>query len=364
MSMGKSPRLTDAQISGFLRALIEDGKVAEELYGLLCAQGFIILDKRLFGIGGKNITEEAHSLALDFLLYVRTKRLSHLQTAAHLIRELSKYLTRRESPAYHKVWKILSQALLYLEEDRLALRLSRHGANSQSAEWCLKVNEGGPPVNLQAFSRAAAELPVYHPSRKDGRLLSPAQAKELALRMLELAGGPILMQDLHSEAMKHVILAMAFPQSFNAEADDCDESVSLQLADRMPVLGYILEEEAVARAMSLWDELENTGDQKVLCTYYLPKHLLGRSITGSELGGRSRISEASKRIKTAFHSAIDLTSTLQDRQEAARMAQRDPADGDVSVPQLQLLGRMAEILIQFCSEKSWDFNLKQKIEEQ
>ena len=367
MNMSKESHLTDEQIAGLVRELIETGKIDEGLYNLLCAQGFLILEKRLFGADKGKTREEAHSLALDFLLHVRNKRLNHLRSAAHIARKLSKYLTRRESPAYHEVWKALSQSLLGLEKNGLVERQSDAGnTNSQATEWCLKGCINNPATNVQEFFEKAAGLSVYHPSRKDGRLLAPSQAKDLTLRMLELADGPILMQDLHSEAMKHVVHTMAYAESLDGEpGDGGDESapVPRTLADRMPIIGYILEEEAAERADKIWRELEKSGDGKVLCVYYLPKHLLGKPVTGGEIGDPRRISEAGKRIREAFQKAIDLTPTLNERQEAATMDRRDPSGGGVAGPQAQLLGRIAEILIEYCSEKSWDINLKPRQDE-
>lgn len=353
--------LTNEQIARLVDDVINKSVVGDHLYELLCKQAYVLLEKRLLGASSGRLREEAHSLAIEMILHIRNKRLSNLQCAAHLEREMRKYLTRRDSPAHHEVWKAISQGLLALESEGEAVRHSTTGgANSQATEWCLKGNEGRPPIPLEEFFKEAARLPVYHPSRKDGRLLSPSQTKELALRMLELANGPILMQTLHSEAMKHVVQTMAYAETLQSGAEDAGDQapISRELADRMPVLGYLLEEEAVERAGTLWKELAESGDDQVLCLYYLPKHLLGRPVTASDLGTPQRISEATQRIRKAFQKSLDLTPTLAEQQEAAAAERHDPSGAGVEGPRARLLGRMAEILIQFCSEKSWDAYLK------
>jgi hypothetical protein len=353
--------LTDEQIAKLVYELINKDVVKGGLYELLCRQAYVLLESRLGGTSKGMLRDEAHSLAIEMILHIRNKRLANLQCAAHLDREMRKYLTRRESPAHHEVWTALSRALLALESDGVAARLSAaSGANSQNAEWCLKGKEGMPPIPLENFFDEAGRLPVYHPSRKDGRLISPLQARELALQMLKLANGPILMQALHSEAIKHVVQTMAYAESLDGgmiEGEEATADVSRVLADRMPMLGYILEEEAVTRAGKLWNELEKSGDGRVLCLYYLPKHLLGRPVTGGELGDPRRVSEAGKRIRNAFQQALDLAPTLAERQESAAAARRDPSGGDLPGAQARLLGRIAEILMQFCSENSWDKHL-------
>lgn len=359
--MGRPSNLSDAQITAQITDLIQNGVIGEGLYELLCRQGYLLLEKRLLNAPKDRLSEEAHNLAIEMLLHIRSKRLLHLRAAAHVMRELGKYLTRRESPAHHEVWKALSQALLELEKEGKAARLSASaGTNSQATEWCLKGLEQAPAVDTQAFFEEAARLPVYHPSRKDGRFISPSQVRELAEQMLTLANGPILMQDLHTEAMKHVVQTMAYAETLQSGAEDAGDQapISRELADRMPVLGYLLEEEAVERAGMLWKELAESGDDQVLCLYYLPKHLLGRPVTASDLGTPQRISEATQRIRKAFQKSLDLTPTLAEQQEAAAAERHDPSGAGVEGPRARLLGRMAEILIQFCSEKSWDAYLK------
>ena len=361
MKSQKSTLLTDRQVADMVIKLIEQGVVDEALYNLLCGQGHLLLEKRLVGKSSRDLHDEAHELAVEFMLHLRSKRLAHLQTAAHLKHELSKYLTRRDSPIYHEVWKILSQALIDLERDGVAVRLPlASGANRQTTEWCSNKHEGNPSANQQGFSEVAGKLPVYYPARTDGRLLSPTQARELAEQMLELAGGPILMQDLHGEAMKHVVSQMLHPISI--EDDSAEEgktaTISRQLADRMQVFDFILQEEAESRARRIWAELEKSGDGQAMCVYFLPKHLLGVPVTGSELGDPRRISEASMRIRRAFQESMDFSFTLAEKQEASTLSGRDPSGGGMASHQAWLLGRISEVLIEFCSEKSWDGNLK------
>ena len=359
--MVKQVHLTDGQIAAMVFDLVEQGRIGEGLYDLLCGQGYLLLEKRRAGKSPRDLHDEAHELAVEFMLHLRSKRLTNLQTAAHFAHGMSKYLTRRESPVYHEVWKTLSQALIDLEKEGVVARLPpASGANRQTTEWCFRKHEGNPPAPPQDFFEAAGKLPVYYPARKDGRLLSPAQAKELVLQMLKLAGGPILMQDLHGEAMKHVVSQMLHPVSIDESSAGEGETpaISRQLAERMQVCDFILQEEAEARARQIWDELEISGDGQALCIYFLPKHLLGVSVTGSELGDPRRISEAGKRIRLAFQKALDLSSTLFEKQAASTMGERDPSGGDIASNQARLLGRIAELLMEFCSEKSWDGNLK------
>lgn len=352
--------ITDDRVAALICRLINEGEIDETLYDLACHRSYKLLENRRIG-SKSGLKEDAHSLAIDCLLELRTKQMTHVQSEGALAHELSKYLTRRESPAFHEVWKALSHALLELEKEGLVQRLSPSGgANSQATEWCIAGASGLPPAILENFFKDASELTIYRPARKDGRLLAPAQARELALGMLNLAHGPILMQSLHGEAMKHVVLQMIYPESIelNTGEDEGMKSESRDLADRMAVNDYILQEEAQVRARQIWDRLEESGDGKTLCMYYIPKHLLGASVTGNDLGDPRRISESGKRIREAFQEAIDLTPTLAECQESASMAHRDPSDGGLSGNQVRLLGRIAETLMSFCSEKSWDSNLK------
>ena len=352
--------LSDAQFAVLVRRLIEEGEIAEALYDLACGQAYLILEKRRID-GSGDLKEESHSLAVDCLLELRTKRKTYVQSAGHLAHELSKYLTRRESPAFHEVWKALSHALLELETERQVERISPSGGvNSQTTEWCLAGSAGLPPASLENFFEGASALPIYRPARKDGRLLAPAQARDLALSMLKLAGGPILMQGLHGEAMKHVIVQMLYPESIDGEVEKYGEKegVTRLLADRMPVNDFILQEEAQERARQIWDRLEKSKDGKPLCMYFIPKYLLGAKVTGKDMGDSSRNSEAAERIRKAFRDAIDLTPTRGEREEAAAMDQRAPSGSEFAAYKARLLGRIAEILMTFCSEKSWDSNLK------
>ena len=360
--MDKPNNASDAQITAWVGDLVENGVVAEDLYELLCKLAYVLLGRRLLTADKVILPEEAHSLAIEMILHIRTKRLDYLRCAAHLDREMRKYLTRRESPAHHEVWTTLSQALLELEGNGLATRpATAGGSNGQTTEWCRKGNEGKPDVQQHEFFEAESRLTLYLPPRKDGRLLSPSQAKELALRLLEVADGPILMQTLHAEAMKHVVQSMEYAESLDrgdAAGGDEDSPTPRALADRMPILGYMLEEESIERAASLWNELEGSGDGQTLCLYYLPKHLLGKSVKGSELGDFRRVSEGCQRIRNAFRRTLDLTPTLNERQAVAAADRLDPSGTGLPGAQARLLGRIAELLMQFCSEKSWDAHLK------
>jgi len=348
--MSNSRKLTDGQVAEMIQKLIERGEIDELLYDLLCGLGYQLLQKRSEKDG---LLEEAQSLAVEFIFHLRDKRKSNIQSAGHLSHELSKYLTQRDNPVSHEIWKFLSQALNELAKEGLAVRAS-DGANKQTVVWCLKDHTGKPSAKPEEFFRLAAHLPVYYPKRKDGRLLSPSQAKELALKMLDLAGGPILMQDLHVEAVKHVIPPLQFAQPIDESPSSGEEegAPSHELADRIPVHNLWFEEEASVRADKVWGQLNESGDGEVLCIYFIPKHLLGRSVKQSELGSEQRVSEAVQRIREIFRDILELSPLLEER--------RDTANGVAQEFISNLLGRIMEILIDFCAEKSWDRNLGSK----
>jgi len=347
----KSKFLTDDEVTGMIRQLVEEGVIHEPFYDLLCRLSYVLLQKRILA-GVESISEESHTLALEFIMHLRDKQKSNILSVYQVQHELKKYLTQRDSPVNYEVWKILSRALKNLEKEGIVERVAgESGVNRQSTAWCLTQHATNSPAKLELFFDAAASLPVYHPARKDGRLLAPSQARELVVKMLELAGGAILMQDLHAEALKHVVPPMLFAQSLDEApaADDGDAAPRREVADRAPVIGFMLEEEAVERANIVWDRLQESGDGKVLCIYFIPRHLLGRSVKQSELGAPQRVSEAVSHIREVFQDVLDLSPLLEERREAA--------DGVANDPLSMLVSRMMEVLMKFCAEKSWDQNL-------
>lgn len=363
MSSTGPTHLNGNQVVRLISELVEHGIIHEELYELLCRLAYVLLEKRWIQKKGASLQDQAHQLAIDLLLQIRRQRMTHLKTAQHLSRELGKLLTRQENPVGHTLWTLLSEALLQMEKEGRVVRVSASGnINRQDTEWSLTELAENPSANVEKFIQAAAKLPVYYPTRQDGRLLSPTQARELLMGMLGAAGGPILMQELHSEALKHVVHTMLYEEALD-EVDSPEqggsEGMSRTLISRQLQSGYIIEDEALKRAETIWKKLEAKEDNRVLCNYYLPKFLLGKAVTGSDLGSPQRISEASKRIREVFQEAVDLTQTVAEQREQAQMQQFDPLASYAPNYALQLLRRITELLMKKCSEKSWDKHLNQ-----
>ena len=95
--------------------------------------------------------------------------------------------------------------------------------------------------------------------------------------MLKAADGPILMQELHNEALKHVVHTMLHGESIGGAGDpgrEDAEGISRTLISRQLQSGYIIEDEALKRTEMIWEKLDAKDDNRVLCNYYLPKLVL------------------------------------------------------------------------------------------
>jgi hypothetical protein len=202
-----------------------------------------------------------------------------------LKREFARFITRREDPAAHELWVSLSEAIHELRKKQEAWRLddpTDESPNHNAAVWTQSNTERGQiPYDLERFERATESIETFYPPGarrwyEDGqepKIISPANAKKLLTLLLTAADGAISFHDLFDAAKRKVFVLKQVDASDGVKELNAEQTVAHPDAQKR------LLDEASRRAALIWDQLKKEGLTNCLCTYFLPKYLLGEKVT-------------------------------------------------------------------------------------
>jgi len=303
-------RLSDAEIADAVRSLCREGRLDERLYDAVVTLARGHLRKN----AGAATADEPEDAAVEFLLHVRQSNSCEITTYGLLLKQFRKFHMGRTDPSGHELWHICRDALAELKEDGLccSTRLGSRGGSDNSELWYR------PGQEANAFDRARFELDcarfdwsVYLPSVRaqaggyrepsaKSRLIKPAVAQQIAMKLLELAGAPVTFSVLHAVFKtgfgKHTrtISTDSAPQ---VEQDDALRRVDRMHADVVRTASdWDVVDESEHRAGLIWTELTMANGRKVLCCYILPKTVGQRHVTLESLGNTSTIGDTSKQV--------------------------------------------------------------------
>ena len=259
---------------------------------------------------------EADDLAIEFLLHLRKETKWMIRTKSGLKTEYGRWVTAFSSPAHHELWETLSGALHDLARKNLAWRLDAPASNNNhnDAIWTGVEGTGGAALcDLVAFQNTARRIKSYKPpgagkwhvDDKDGpKVISPSDAKELALALLRVAGGALRFRDLLGEFKRHVF---AFEQGGENDTDQSASPLSIH-----PAAMQRFHDLAHERAALIWDAASAGQSTDLLCDYFIPKHLEERSVTLEGFGDPRRVHERLQRMVQSLrqHLALNVAEAL------------------------------------------------------
>ena len=180
--------------------------------------------------------------------------------------------------------------------------------NSNNGVWTSSPEElDGFPVDLVAYEDACRSIPFYPREKRktesEGKILSPTEAEELVLALLQAAGGPILMSDLFQEARKHVLLLSLADLDRPVRADEEDAATLGDLlrdeseAQHLTWIDLeIMERESIPRSERIWTAVAQASLVRIFCGYYLPKKVYNEAVTLEDWGKTSTVGDQVKKI--------------------------------------------------------------------
>lgn len=296
-------------------------------------------------------TDEAEDLAGDFLVWLSEQGNLTVRSKKTLKSLIRRFWSRRNSPASHELWGILSEALKALSVKGVAHRIdaAADAANSNGALWSAVARDrDGVPFDPIAFVERAQRIPTYPKDRegdkrvaRGGKLLSPGDAKELALALLQAAEAPIEMGSLHTEACRHVLLLqIEIPSRQGDEAGGNGpgpaviESHSDGEASRDGETFHgpltiddevLIQAEAKALAARIWNRLaelpagEAPGARELVCDYVIPKFLRHSRATLEQFGAPQRVKEQVDKILAEVGSLASISEACGDPDQRWRL---------------------------------------------
>ena len=331
-----------------LQLFVEVGELDEGLYKASLSAAASLFDQ---GMGSNNPADKIDfmsDLAMDFLVNrVRAEKVLEIRTVSGLKKEMLRYLTLQKSPEMRELWEALSGAMRALAGTGHVIRIDADWKmnNSNAAMWSLPNNREKGPLDIDAFRISAAKIGTYYPRRDGGKVISPSDARVLVQALLKSAEAPIAFGVLIDAAKSHVVFQMRHQESVDHDEDEQGPATTHAVEYRYDLVAW-LDEEAEVRIHEIWRKsgAEDCGHE-VLCTYFLPRHFLGRSVTLQQIGGSNfrAYGRASKAIEGIFASGIALQSLREERDASAGGLHGEALSS--------LAGAIATKLLEKCAEK-------------
>lgn len=258
---------------------------------------------------------DAEDLAGEFLLVLRKKGNWLVRSESGLVTEYRRWVTRFSSPAHYELWETVSAALHELARAGTAWRLdaTAEEANKNDAIWTSVPGERGRQFcNLVDFENAARHVgsyPLPAARRQQGertvkpKVISPKDAQELTLSLLNVAGGAIRLCDLIEEFKRHVFVLVIGPLVDPPEANvrTLHPGAIMRLFD----LAY-------ERAALVWAEVSEAEATDLLCNYFIANYVEERRVSLDEFGDPRRVHERLQRVIGILRNrlALDVNEAL------------------------------------------------------
>ena len=261
-------------------------------------------------------------LAHDFLVTARQEGIGGIEHKAGLRTAFRRHVWRSQNPASAELWETLSESLRELARQGRVCRVDADWSapNGNRALWA-SGSSASPrdSADLISFEERAEQLKHYYPpgavcgfSGKVPKIISPTDARELAVALLHCARGSVTMKALFDAFRKHVHLF-----SVVASSDAEDGTTVLSEEDRRhPDTELKLLELACDRADTIWETLSQRKLCDVLCGYVLPKVLEGRKVTLESLGKHSVVFDKKEKIMRLLEEELRPEAFAHDAVEA------------------------------------------------
>ena len=334
-------------ISVLLRQLVDGQTLNPQLFEI-CRQ-LAIKQKNKIGEKQKDTPD---GLALSFLLDLFSSGNIAIKTKSGLNLQFNRFCSRRTSPAFNELWRILSKAINNLIELGKVRRLGKENENIVNSNESIFTAFGAEQdqclFNITDFEKRASEIGQFYPDKNSDdaqrthKVLSPPDAELLCIQILDAAAGPIRFEELFNEAKKHVFVffEVAPPVKDDDEADSDSSSHWVDtLTSVDPDVRYWLYEEATGAVKRIWEGLKKHEITHLLCGYFLPKYVRDEKCSLEKFGAPQRINEKVNLIKKILAAEMHVQRLNRDSNDANHLAIRC------------LSGFVLDELSEKCSEK-------------
>lgn len=255
-----------------------------------------------------------------------------------LNREIRRWLTQTENPVRFELWRVASESLLALEADGEVCRPAelRRYNNRNDTPWFLPGYERESTQRYEANDWATF-LPTLNLSGAEHRrVMRPTEMKEALLVILQRSNGPLAMKEIVDVIHWQVPDLNRIQEPYTT--GDGTENVPDALRDVEH--GLDIAEEIDLRSDAIWKKARKLGrsvpGDRVLCCYFLPRHLLASEVRLDDLGNAKTVSTVVTSLKAVLAEHIPI--------EQAR------ADSPHSWHERGIAHGIFQRLLQFCSE--------------
>ena len=236
----------------------------------------------------------------------------HIRSYTNLIANARKYLARKNNPVQYELNSILHLAITDLEKLHRIER-DAQSKNKNISKFTLLAIINTPENckgTFQNYEKNKASIPNYSTKIRGGsvehsKILSPSDARELVLQLLQAFGGWTKKTDLFTAMQNHV------PEQFKIVSltplEEEDENLLENLGGVEDEYENDFEKIQVLRIASLtaeriWKRICSISN-KVFCLYYLPKTIstvteVKVDIKMDTLGKTSTVSDQNRKIAT------------------------------------------------------------------
>lgn len=244
-------------------------------------------------------------------------------------REIRRWRTIKKSPANYELFLIISAALLELEEGKLpkfkVLRMSdKKFNNSAETAWTMAAfkDQCG---DWQKYESKRAEIGTYGTNKmksvtREGKMITPSNAKELVIKILESFGGIVLMSDILKAAKNHLaddcFIKMVSEDAQNGEGNDNEDTIQTRYSTKSTPLVeaqfFSIAFESDNRTTIVWNKINKmmktrTGSvngHKILCLYLLPKYLGEKPPVLADFGPKSTVENINNNVMAILKASL------------------------------------------------------------
>ena len=251
---------------------------------------------------------ESQDAANDFISHLLTGVCpKHITKESILVSECRKFLARKRNPVQYELNDILHTALLALEGQKLIERedAGKRKRISRIIKFALSGTESSVLGSWECYRENSAEIPRYVTICRNNdwehtRILTPENANDLVLKLLQAFGGWTQVQDILRAMMNHIPDQFILEKNERVDTEDSRKD-DIKFADKEGE-NYIFEHETQLSYMigmessdQIWEKICKIS-HKVFCLYSLPKYYYQKDITLKEVGNTSTVSEQDKKI--------------------------------------------------------------------
>lgn len=293
-----------------------------------CGQAWSALQQTLVGYAvNQKLTRSPEDGVLDYITNLLTGNGPlNMASYKHLIRDFRKFLVAESDPVSKELSDIQHEALLALEKaGKIKRDNESQGKNISRMTFFALTDYRGSEHDVAVFEdykKNADSVPCYFVKIRGGnaektQLLSPQNAQDLILRLLNAFGKWTRTDDLLKAMKKHVPDQYQEVKVTDKDGNDMLENISdSDHAFPLDELEEFYTEQADLKAAqlseSVWAGIKKVSTE-VFCLYYLPVTWFAKKVSMKKVGATSTIGDQNKKIEKVVQK--ELAGLMRDFKE-------------------------------------------------